>query len=98
MEIAIDEKACYKRNNHPLWLYFRNGYGEEKEWLPLLVTDCPCKLPTMDMDLHISSNDLVAIYMFAKNLKDGLKKLADGEIDLMEFYDIVDEKYGSILE
>lgn len=95
VEIALDDNSFYKRNNYPLWLYFRNGYGEEKEWLPVLANDSLCKLPTMNMDLHISTTDFVAIYMFAKNFKEELEQLADGEIAISEFYEIIDEKLGS---
>lgn len=80
VEICIDDREGVVERNHPLWLFFQNGYGKTIDFLPVSVEDEP-KMMLEDVKLNIARADFESIRDFIKQNKRILQDLATGAID-----------------
>ena len=91
VNIFVDDGSSYKMRNHPLWVYFQNGYDDnwgDKEFLPISVSVSP-KLLT-NKKIKISSSDLKRVVKFIVVNRTILKKLADEKINQLSFWKEMD--------
>lgn len=65
VEIALDSYESYKHFNHPLWLYFRNGYDRNNILLPLSISGNPTIL-VKGYKLNISDKSLRQLKSFVR--------------------------------
>ena len=65
VEIALDSYESYKHFNHPLWLYFRNGYDRNNILLPLSISGNPTIL-VKGYKLNISNKSLRQLKSFVR--------------------------------
>lgn len=93
VDIGLDDDAYYKQNAHPLWLYFRNGYNDTANWLPLIVTPERCYIPLPSHKLNIIHSDYQAVCGFGQTFHASLQQLADCDISFIQFTDIVRKHY-----
>lgn len=86
VDIFVDDGGSYKRHNHKLILYARNGYVKSvSEFIPFLISNIPIVLDKT-IDYKINYNDIFAVQDFIQaNLKI-LKELADKKITQTAFY------------
>ncbi len=85
VDICLDDDAYYKMNEHPLWIYFRNGYDEGAEWIPLIVTKNICYIPLLNCALNITFSDYDKVCDFCKMFYGFIKQLADSIISYSDF-------------
>lgn len=93
VDIGLDDDEYYKLNRHPLWIYFRNGYDDSADWLPLIITPKRCYIPLPSHKLNITYSDYHAVCEFGQTFHTYLKQLADGAISFIQFADIVRKHY-----
>ena len=92
VDIGLDIDHSYQDFKHPLWLHFNNGYNVDKpNWVPLIINNEPedCYVPLDDFMLEITLTDFQALKKFAANYHDMLALLANREIDLVYFCQVV---------
>ena len=87
MDIFVDDGGAYKRYEHPLWIYVRNGYSNTDPVFPIVVSKHP-SLPRniSQKKLNIKNIDLKAVLIFVSQNASLLKMFADEEIEHEEFY------------
>lgn len=74
----VDDGEGYKKEGHPLWLWFRNGYNiEEDVATPIAVSNNPQLV--FDVPLKISLAEFNTVRGFIIENVDFLKRLADME-------------------
>lgn len=85
VDIFVDDGRSYKRHNHQLLLFVRNGYDKSvSEFISFLVSKKPLILnPTIEY--NISYSDIFAVQDFIQLNLDGLTALADEAISHQEF-------------
>lgn len=84
LELWVDNDNIYKDNGHKPWIYFRNGYDEESDYIPMVISDDPY-IP-YDFVRNVDDNDLMKTYTFVKKNKLVLISRAKGKISGREFY------------
>lgn len=84
LELWADNDCLYKDNCHKPWVYFRNGYNENADYIPMVITDDPY-IP-YGFECNVFDKDLLSTYYFVKNNMEILMAHANGEISSREFY------------
>ena len=82
VEILVDSAHSYARHNHPLWLYFRNGYGEYKddeELVPMSICANP-KIMIFDFKQNVTDSTLYRIENFICRNRKVLESYANERI------------------
>lgn len=74
-DIYLDTCHAYKRNKHPLWVYFKNG----RTVLPILISKQP-KILFKHFKFNVSYETLKNVFNFIIKYKNMLIKLANEEI------------------
>ena len=87
VEIFVDDGGAYQRNEHDLWVYVRDGYGDEHQYARILVSAQPTALDTPQ---RVTPTDLQSVLQFVKRHAVTLQRLANGEIDHNEFYHLLE--------
>ena len=93
VNIHVDIEGTYKKNKHPLWIYFQNeryDYPSNDDLLPISVEESPRLLVDSSL-LKISQNTLDQIINFVKMSKDILIRLTNGEIEEDDIYSELEE-------
>lgn len=85
LDILVDTEGDYKRNNHPLWIYFRNGYSQESEWIPLITEPNKIYIPLEQINLEVTQIHFSGLVEFVEACYQQLKDLADGKLDYTDF-------------
>lgn len=98
IDIALDDDMSYIYREHPLWLYFRNGYNNENDWIPLVISETECYIPLQDMQLNITAYDYAQLCMYGKTFYKFIKRLADKEIDISYYISSVYSLYNLLNE
>ncbi|MBR4046138.1 MAG: hypothetical protein IKK05_04465 [Alistipes sp.] len=89
--IHIDNWERFKHLEHPLWIYFKNGYEDRNnEWLPLVVSKRPY-LAFPRKRVKITTDDFEKIVEFVSRYSNELRAVADNEKELtiIDFMQIV---------
>ena len=98
VEIWFDDSQSYIRNNHPLWIYFRNGNPTETlEFIPVSVSNNP-QILIQNPKIKISSNVIVRIKQFVQRFKKELILVANDKIKNYEFERFVKKTIKGLLE
>ena len=64
VDIFVDDGMSYKRNNHSLLLFIRNGYSKmSNSFIPMSISNKPCVLDD-EMDFMISYEDIFLVQDF----------------------------------
>lgn len=92
MNILVDTHGISKYRNHPLWIYFYNGYNNEAMVIPVIVSNKPY-MP-YPVKLKISQKDYTEFINFVKICRTGLKMVANEKMDI---YDLLDKYHFSKL-
>lgn len=85
VDIYVDDGGAYIRHEHPLWVYFRNGYSKTDNVLPISVENNP-KILVNDYKLNISKTDFDSIRYFVQSNINLLFSFADGKISHEVFF------------
>lgn len=85
VDVMLDESQCYITYNHPLWLYFKNGYTGDSDWLLLVITKYTCYVPLHNYDLKIAPLHFLQLCNFVKKFYSLIEGLANKEIDYEDF-------------
>ena len=98
VDIFVDDGGSYKRNNHYLLLFARNGYDKSvSDFIPFSISNQPIILDD-NIDYHITYNDIFAIQDFiCANLKP-LIELANSQISHSDFLNSIKIPSYSIAE
>ena len=85
VDIWFDDCKSYIMNEHPLWLYFMNGYSREiSEFIPINISDNP-EILISNPDLNIDEYDLESIRQFIITFKNELTLVANDELTNYKF-------------
>ena len=87
VEIFVDDGDAYLRNKHPLWVYVRDGYGDEHEYVRVRLYPQPAVLDTPQ---RVPPADLQRVLQFVSRHAGALQRLANGDIDHNEFYHLLE--------
>ena len=64
VDIMVDNDATYEYMEHPVWIYFRNGYDDIcDDWIPMIVSKNPY-LPYPNKRVNISNDDFYKVLEF----------------------------------
>lgn len=85
VDIMLDESRCFLRYNHPLWLYFKNGYLSDSHWIPLIISETKCYVPLYDFELKIAPVHFLQLCEFVRKFFKLIEGLANKEIDYEDF-------------
>lgn len=88
---AISTEERFKHLEHPLWIYFKNGYEDRSnEWLPLVVSKRPY-LAFPRKRVKITTDDFEKIVEFVSRYSNESRAVADNEKELtiIDFMQIV---------
>lgn len=86
VDIFADDGEAYIRNNHPQYLYVRNGYNKSvEEFIPFLVSEKPCMLYN-GFYVKLTNSDIEEVIDFIKENLEVLRTNADMKISHNEFY------------
>lgn len=84
-DIMVDDGGSYKSWGHEPVLLVRNSTDPlDKEYVPILISDDP-KVLDYGIEVRISDSDMSKAFRFVEENRELLMKLADEEIDHMEF-------------
>lgn len=102
VEIALDSYESYKHFNHPLWLYFRNGYDRNNILLPLSISGNPTIL-VKGYKLNISNKSLRQLKSFVRKyyayfVDYANRRISDKDIDNIICNQSINESKGLIIE
>lgn len=84
VDIYIDDCSSYIRYNHPLWLYFCDGYSHNDNLIPISVSENPSILID-NCEINISSIDYESIRCFIRQNLQLLRSIANEDIDSVKF-------------
>lgn len=83
-DIYIDICASYKEWNHPLWLYFCDGYEHDDILVPITISDNP-SIEISNYELKILLDDLNQLVNFIKTNLELLENIGNDIIDSIDF-------------
>lgn len=84
-DIFVDDGEAYKRGNHPLLLFARNGKGRAcSEFIPITVSAEP-KILDNSINIRIPDSALSGITSFIKGNEKLLRQMAGGNMDPNKF-------------
>lgn len=89
----IDEGHAHERYNHPLWIYFDNGYDRivGLELVPMIVCEEPY-LP-YDKPLKITTEDWEILKTFVRTFRNELQAVAERQMEIEDFQKFIEEDY-----
>lgn len=89
VDVFVDDGEAYKRNEHPLWIYVRNGYSNIDSFFPVVVSKTPFVPSHISKDdINIQEADLEAVMVFVSINALLLRDFADEKVEHMDFYKI----------
>lgn len=89
VDIFVDDGEAYKRNEHPLWIYVRNGYSNTDSFFPVVVSKTPFVPSHISKDdINIQEADLEAVMVFVSINALLLRDFANEKVEHMDFYKI----------
>ena len=97
VDVFVDDGGAYLRHEHPLWVYFRNGYSKSDNVLPISVDAINPRVLVAQYDLNISAEDFASIVRFVKINAELLVAFVDRRLSHMEFFcGITPGNYGDV--
>ena len=85
VDLFVDDGGAYLRHEHPLWVYFRNGYSRGDNVLPISVDGGNPQILVAQYELKISVEDFDSIVCFVKTNAELLTALVYRQLSHMEF-------------
>lgn len=86
--IFLDDSNSYKKYKHPLYVIFNNSSGKSDELIPISI-EPTINIVNSNFKLNLSQLELNKIYKFIKTNKDLILKLANEEIDIFDFTELM---------
>ena len=85
VDIFVDDGEAYKRDGHKPLLFVRNGYDKMNfEFVPISVSQTPY-IMNREMKINIIKGDIRKIFIFIRKNLSLLLRLANMEIDQVDF-------------
>lgn len=84
VDLYIDDCSSYKRHNHPLWIYFCDGYSHNDELVPISISDSP-QIMIENYTTNLPPVEISRITQFIKDNQNIIKDIADERINSIEF-------------
>lgn len=98
VDIFVDDGMSYKRNNHTLLLFVRNGYDRNiNTFIPISICNKPCVLDDQ-MDFNITYDDIFDIQDFIQNNLYELIALSDQKISQEQFINVLKYPVSQVAE
>lgn len=97
VDIMFDTDNNFEVYGHKPWMYFRNSYGHEGEFLPIDISDEP-RTQYLKPILNIYVEDFYKVVVFVKNNLKVLLDLAKEKISKKTALDILHKKSFSVLD
>lgn len=98
IDIMVDNDATYEYMEHPVWIYFRNGYEVDcNDWIPITVSKNPY-LPYKNKRIEISKQDFDEVVEFVYEYRIVLKALANVKISTRDFIHILNRHQDNLNE
>ena len=89
VDLFVDDSGSYKRNNHVLLLFARNGYDKSvSEFIPFSVSEKP-EIVDNSIDYNISYNDIFLIQDFIQINYSLIPQLGNDKISQTQFVNSV---------
>lgn len=88
VDLWVDDGGSYVRHEHPLWLYVRNGYSYDDNFIPISICGNP-QIMANNIKLKISYSILLQIKQFIRLNKKLIIALATKKINNIYFLDNV---------
>ena len=85
IELFVDDGFSYIRHEHPLWVYFRNGYLKTDNVLPISIEKNPVVL-LKEYQLNITPSDFQSIIWFIKENRDLLIAFSKAQLKHIDFF------------
>lgn len=93
VDIFIDDGFSYKRNNHQLLLFVRNGYNKTiNSFIPISVCPQP-RIMDEEMDIYVEFDDIFNVQDFIQQNLANLIALANEQITLQYFVQNISAHY-----
>lgn len=84
--LFVDDGGAYLRHDHPLWVYFRNGYTNSDNVLPISVDAFHPQVLVHEYTLTITEEDFRSIVDFIKQHASLLVDFANRKVSHIEFF------------
>lgn len=84
VDIFLDQCDSYKEFNHPFWLYFRNSYGNLKNYIPITIQDK--KVLIGDKKLNVYHKDISDVIKFIDTHFNDICAISEGNMDVYDLY------------
>ena len=98
VDIMVDNDATYEYMEHPVWIYFRNGYDDIcDDWIPMIVSKNPY-LPYPNKRVNISNDDFYKVLEFVYEYRIVIKALANIKISTRDFIHIIKRQQENLNE
>ncbi|MBO7190249.1 MAG: hypothetical protein J6V55_06660 [Alistipes sp.] len=98
VDIMVDNDATYEYMEHPVWIYFRNGYDDIcDDWIPMIVSKNPY-LPYPNKRVNISNDDFYKVLEFVYEYRIVIKALANIKISTRDFIYIIKRQQENLNE
>lgn len=87
--LFVDDGGAYLRHDHPLWVYFRNGYTKSDNVLPISVDAFHPQVLVYEYTLTITEEDFRSIVDFVKRNASLLVDFANRKVSHVEFFNSI---------
>ena len=96
VDLFVDDGGAYLRHDHPLWMYFRNGYTKIHSVLPISVDTLQPQVLVHKYNLIITEEDFRSIVDFVKRHASLLVDFANRKVSHIEFFNNIQCKKEKI--
>lgn len=86
--IFLDDSCSYMKYKHPLYVIFNNGSGKSDELIPITI-EPKINIVNTNFKIKLNQVDLKKIYKFIETNKNLIFKLANEEIDIFDFTELM---------
>ena len=87
LDIFVDDGFAYAREEHPLLLFVRNGFGRScSSFFPISISEKP-KILDSDIIINVDNSYILEIYNFIQANVMHLRDLANEKISINEFFE-----------
>ena len=84
VDIFLDQCESYKEFNHPFWLYFRNSYGNLKNYIPITIQDK--KVLFGNKKTNVYQKDIIDVIKFIDTHYNDICAIAEEKMDVYDLY------------
>lgn len=88
VDLYVDDCSSYKRHNHPLWMYFCDGYSHNDELVPISISNSP-QIMIGNYTINLPTVEISRIIQFIKDNQNIIQDIADERINSIEFVNCI---------